>query len=150
MAAVHEFFKNGRILKQLNHVDISIIPKSKHAASPNELRPVSCCNVVYKTITKLLANRIAPLIPKLIDPTQGAFIEERLMNENILLALQLVRIYGRTSCTPRCMMMVDIRKAFDTLSWDFLHNILLGLGFPSIMISWTMDLSFCSSYGLSL
>lgn len=54
--------------------------------------------MVYKTITKLMANRIATVIPNLVDPAQGALIEER--NDNTHLAQQLVRRYGRKTSTP--------------------------------------------------
>lgn len=135
IAVVQEFFNSGKLLKQYNHATIGRIPNSKHDPTHNDFRPISRCNVVHKTITKLMANRLVVIIPKLIDLAQGAFIEERLMNENIILAQQLIRRYGRKTSTPRCMMMVDIKKkAFNSLSWDFLMNILKRLGFPSNMV----------------
>lgn len=100
LAAVHEFFEEGRLLKQFNHAAIALIPKTNHAPTINDFRPISCCNVVYKTITKIIASKLATVIPNLIDPAQGAFIEERLMNDNILLAKHMVRSYGRSTCTP--------------------------------------------------
>lgn len=130
---------NGRLLKQYNHAAIALVPKIKHAHSPNDFRPISCCNVIYTTISKLIANRTTPVTLKLIDPAQATFIEKRLMNDNILFAQQLVRRYGRKTSTSRCMMMVDLRKAFDTLSWTFLNSILRSLGFPSLMTDWVME-----------
>lgn len=106
------------LLKQVNHAVISLIPKSKHAPEAKDFRLISCCNVFYETISKLLASKLAAVIPKIIDPAQGAFIEERLMSDNILLAQQLIRKYGRS------MLMVDLRKEFDTLSWSFLLSLL--------------------------
>lgn len=80
MSAIHEFFRNGMILKQLNHAAITLIPKTKHEPGVADFKPISCCNVTYKTISKIIANRIAPIISNLIDPAQGEFLEDKLMH----------------------------------------------------------------------
>lgn len=117
LLVVHKFFRNGKILKQVNHAAIALIPKVKHAPQAKDFRPISCSNVLYKTITKIIANRLASVVPNMVDATQCAFLEERVMTDHILLAQELIRRYGRKSCTPRSMITVDIRKAFDTVAW---------------------------------
>lgn len=150
LLAVHEFFKNGSLLKEFNHAAIALIPKTKHAPQAKDFRPISCCNVFYKTITIIIANRLATVIPNIIDQAQNAFIEERIMIDNILLTQQLVRQYGRKTCTPRCMMMVDIKKAFDSISWIFLLDLLTHLGFPSIMVGWIRECITTTSFSIAL
>ncbi|VFQ77258.1 unnamed protein product [Cuscuta campestris] len=73
--AVAEFFHHGKLLKQLNHAFIALIPKTTHNPSVKDFRPIACLNVIYKVITKILAQRMAPLLPNLIGPAQGAFVE---------------------------------------------------------------------------
>lgn len=68
------------------------------------------------TIAKIIANKFAKVLPNIIDPAQAAFIEDRCIADNLHLAQQLVRSYGRKTVTPRCMLMVDILKVFDTIS----------------------------------
>lgn len=150
LQVVHEFFRNGKILKQLNHATIALIPKVKHAPMAKDFRPISCYNVFYKTITKIIANKPVFVTPNLVDSTQCAFLEERMMSEHILLAQQLIRQYGRKTCTPRCMLKVDIRKAFDTVSWSFILELLLHLGFPQIMINWIRECIKTASFYISL
>lgn len=58
VAAVCEFFRNGRLLKDLNNTAIALIPKDPQACKLSDYRPISCCNIVYKIITKILAKRI--------------------------------------------------------------------------------------------
>lgn len=79
---------------------------------------------MYKVIAKLLASRLAESLEKLISPEQGAFVKGRLMTENILLVQELLKEYKRKRTSPKCMIKIDIRKAYDTLSWSFLERIL--------------------------
>ncbi|KAL0400210.1 UNVERIFIED_CONTAM: hypothetical protein Sradi_2364300 [Sesamum radiatum] len=72
--AVLDFFRSGHMLRQLNHAIIAIVPKSKHCPSVSNYRPISCCNVVYKAITKIIADRLAPTLEHLIDRCQAAFV----------------------------------------------------------------------------
>lgn len=52
--AILEFFRNGKLLRQLNTTDIALIPKVTAPESANQLRPISCCNVIYKCISEVL------------------------------------------------------------------------------------------------
>lgn len=149
LGVVHEFFQNGKILKQLNHAAISLISKTKHQPIAADFRPISCCNVVYKTISRILATRMAKILSQIVDKAQAAFIEDRCMADNMFLAQQLVKSYGRSTATPRCMMMPDIRKAFDTISWNFLRNMMQGLFFPKRFTDWVMECISSTMYSIS-
>lgn len=87
--AVKEFFVSGQIIRQLNHTIIALILKSPHASSVGDYRPISCCNVAYKIISKILALRLEGVLPKIIDEAQSAFVRGRSMLENIHLAQEL-------------------------------------------------------------
>lgn len=93
---------------------------------------------------------MAVVITNIIDPAQGAFLEERLMSDNVSLAQQLIRKYGRKTSTPRCMMMLDIRKAYDNVSWKFLLDLLAQLGFPLAMIGWIRECITTTTFSISL
>ena len=73
-AAVKEFFQNGRLLRQLNHTVVSLIPKKEHPTKVEEFRPISCYNVIYKIISKVMTRRLGPCLPALIDPAQAGFV----------------------------------------------------------------------------
>ncbi|XP_022849889.1 uncharacterized protein LOC111371978 [Olea europaea var. sylvestris] len=94
MEAIYEFFASRSLLKQTNHTIIALIPKTNHATSVNDYRPIACCNVFYKVITKILASRLGPTLGSIIDQAQAAFIEGRSMVENIHLVQELVRKYN--------------------------------------------------------
>jgi len=75
--AVLHFFRTGRILKQLNHTFLTLIPKTNEASSLTDYRPISCCNVVYKIISKILSNRLKMVVGELISLNQCAFFKGR-------------------------------------------------------------------------
>lgn len=76
-ATVEKFFVSGCLLKQLNHTTISLIPKKQHDLTVSDFRPISCCNVIYKVITKVLSHRLAQVLPEIINEAQGAFVAGR-------------------------------------------------------------------------
>lgn len=87
---VKSFFHSGYLLKQLNHTFIALIPKTANPASVSQFRPISLCNVSYKIISKLLANRLKQVLSKLISPTQTAFVPGRVIQEKSVVASELI------------------------------------------------------------
>lgn len=69
--AVSEFFERGSLLKQMNNAIVALIPKGKQQPSVSDFRPISCCNVVYKTISKIFAKRLAPKLDDIIDEVRA-------------------------------------------------------------------------------
>jgi len=68
-STVKLFFQDGKLLKQLNHTLIALIPKVANPTTTVQFRPISLCNRIYKIIAKILVNRMRPLLVNLIDPT---------------------------------------------------------------------------------
>ena len=137
--AVKEFFSSKCLLKQVNHSALVLIPKSSHAQAVADFRPISCCNVFYKVISKILAARMSTVLGSLIDHAQAAFVEGRSLSDNVHLVQELLRKYSRKRISPRCLIKVDLCKAYDSLNWSFINQVLLGIGFPPLFVDWIME-----------
>ncbi|KAK1427996.1 hypothetical protein QVD17_16799 [Tagetes erecta] len=134
--AIQDFFNKGKLLKELNHTVIALIPKVTTAYLVTDFRPISCCNVIYKCISKIIADRIKDSLGGLVNINQSAFIPGRKISDNILLTQELMHNYHRQKGPPRCAFKIDIQKAYDTVNWEFLKHALLGFGFHPKMVEW--------------
>lgn len=117
--AIQSFFIKGFLPKGLNSTILALIPKNDNARMMKDYKPISCCNVLYKAISKIIARRLKCILPKCIALNQSAFVKDRLLMENLLLATELVKDYHKDSVSPRCAMPIDISKAFDSVQWSF-------------------------------
>lgn len=149
-AAVAEFFSSGKLLKQWNATSLVLIPKIANAESTSDFRPISCLNTVYKVISKLLSARLQSLLQKVISNSQSAFMPKRLLAENVLLATELVHGYNRQNIESSGMLKVDLRKAFDSVRWDFVISTLRALNIPEKFVNWIEECISTPSFAISV
>ena len=62
VAFVQRFFSERLLLKEMNHTFIRLVPKFQRAVEARQFWPISLCNVCYKIISKIMANRLVPII----------------------------------------------------------------------------------------
>lgn len=93
VAAVQYFFVKGFLPKGLNTTILPLIPKREEARAMKDYRPISCCNLINKVIAKIMANHLKIILPRFINLNQYAFVEQRLLMENVLLATEMVKDY---------------------------------------------------------
>ena len=74
IAVVLDFLNFGNMNPDINYTHIVLIPKVKSPEKMSNYRPISPCNVIYKIISKVMANRLKQILPQLISPTQSAFV----------------------------------------------------------------------------
>ncbi|XP_013632736.1 PREDICTED: uncharacterized protein LOC106338262 [Brassica oleracea var. oleracea] len=148
--AIQRFFDKGFLPKGLNTTILALIPKITGAKTMKDYRPISCCNVLYKVISKIIANSLKKLLLNFISLNQSAFVQDRLLIENLLLATELVKDYHKESISRRCAIKIDISKAFDSVQWTFLFSTLKALDGNSRSIQSILDVfgNFANISGL--
>ncbi|KAF7802375.1 ribonuclease H [Senna tora] len=131
---VSSFVSRGHILRTMNQTHIALIPKVEYPSSFKDYRPISLCNTTYKIISKVLTNRLQAVMADIISPNQNAFVKGRLIQDNILIAsetLHYIRGCKRTK-GGWVTLKVDLQKAYDKISWSFLHDVLEYMNFPPL------------------
>jgi len=147
--SIMEFFRSGKLLKQLNHTFIALIPKRDNPVDTQHFRPISLCNTIYKTISKIMVNRLRPLLQKLVSPVQSAFIPGRSIHENILLTHEIMHKFRKSKGKKAWVALkLDMEKAYDRLEWPFIRACLQQLGFHDIWTNWIMECITTVSYSL--
>ena len=92
VSAALDFLNSSQMLPTLNHTHIFLIPKVKNLVKMSDFRPLCLCNVIFKIIAKVLANRLKQILPHIIAPTQSAFILGRLITDNVLVAYEALHM----------------------------------------------------------
>lgn len=137
--AILHFFNTGSMPRIIHSTAISLVPKVQNPSVMSDFRPISCCNVLYKCISNMLAQRLKLILQDIISPFQSAFLPKRRMGDNIMLVQALCKDYHLHTGPPRCAIKVDIHKAFDSLSWNFLFSAMQRMNFPKIFIDWVYN-----------
>ncbi|KAL0444871.1 UNVERIFIED_CONTAM: LINE-1 retrotransposable element O protein [Sesamum latifolium] len=106
--------------------------------------------LLKQVITKILVQRMRGSLDRLISPSQNAFVPGRSIGDNILLAQELFNGYNQKHLPPRCALKVDLRKAYDTVEWDFLRAVLILFGFPEQFILWIVECVTKPSFSVCL
>lgn len=129
---VKNCFANPTMNSSINETLITLIPKVEAVVSMKDFRPIGLCNVSYKIITKLLARRLRTIMEDLISPHQCSFVPNRHSSDNIIIAQEVIHSM-RTKKGPKGWMAIkiDLKKAYDRLSWDFVRSTLQDIGMPS-------------------
>lgn len=136
-------------LEHINGAQVVLIPKADVATEPKDFRPISLIHSFAKLFTKVLAIKLSIYIDSLIAPAQSAFIRKRCIQDNNVYVRGLARHYHRTR-TLACLIKLDISKAFDTVSWEYLLEMLAQRGFNTRWTDWLAAILRTSSSSVML
>jgi hypothetical protein len=124
----------------INDIAIVLILKTKTPASLKDYGPISLCNVIYKVVSKCLANRLRPLLQDLISETQSAFIPGRMITDNATIAFECIHALqsGSKNAGKFCAYKLDLMKAYDRIDWNYLEATMRKIGFADQWVKWIM------------
>jgi len=125
---VKDFHQKAKVGGSTNSTFITLIPKEFNPVSFDRFRPISLCNAFYKILSKLLANRLKPLLGQLISPTQGGFIKGRHILDNVIFVQEFIHLSHQRK-EQGMLIKIDIANTFDRVKQSFLYKVLLSYGF---------------------
>ncbi|CAL1395838.1 unnamed protein product [Linum trigynum] len=148
--AVVSFFNSSRMLRIFNHTWLTLIPKVDSVETIRQLRPISLCQFVYKVITKIMAERLASMLPQIVSEGQNGFIRDRQIIDNILIGHELMHYLKikRQGKKGYMALKVDMEKAYDRVEWPFLLAVLEKMGFSSVWRGWIHECLRSSSFSV--
>ncbi|XP_072058188.1 uncharacterized protein [Arachis hypogaea] len=151
-AVVKEIFQNGFLPEEIGETIVVLIPKVKDPEELNQLRPISCCNFIYKIITRVIVLRLKGFLKDIVSPTQSAFVGGRLIQDNVVIAQEVYHSLNKKGRegSQNIAIKLDMNKAYDRLEWDFLEMVLRKFGFAEKWIDLVMKCVRSASYRIKV
>lgn len=131
VAFVIDFFKGAYLPRDISITTLVLLPKTNNPRQLGDLRPISLGNFCGKIISKILATRLAKVLPKLVDEEQAGFVQGRSIAQHVVLAQELIRDLDRKVKEANIVLKLDISKAYDRLEWRFLLRAMEAFGFSA-------------------
>ena len=150
--ATKSFFHSSHMLKAMNHTNISLIPKGEHPTEVKQFRPISLCNVLYKIISKILANRLKIFLGKCISTNQAAFVLGRQILDNVIISHEYMHYLKnkREGSHGFMALKLDMSKTYDRVEWEYLKAIMVKMDFCGTWITWIMECISTASFSFNI
>lgn len=138
--AVIDCLNSRTMLRSTNLTHITFVPKRKNPDSLSYFRPISLCNVIFKIISKVLANKMKEIMGMIISYCQSALVPERVITDNILISFEILHYMKtkRRGNTSYMAIKLDMSKTYDRVEWDYLKALILHLGFHPLWVDLVM------------
>ena len=134
--AVDFAFENNRLAVSQRLGIISIIPKGdKDKRYLKNWRPLCLLNSLYKLISGAISERIKPSLDSIIHGDQKGFIAGRYIGEVVRTTYDIIQ-YAKDTNKAGLLLLIDLEKAYDSISFKFINQALAFLNFGTDMIKW--------------
>lgn len=135
MDLVKDFMESSHIPPGCNSSFNTLNPKVSSPMGVNDFLPISLIGIQYKIIAKLMALRLARVVETVVSVEQTDFIKGRQILDGPLLVNELLDWYKKKK-KKMMILKIDFEKAFDSISWDYLDNVLEFMNFPTRWRGW--------------
>lgn len=133
--AVKHFENSAFFERGCNASFLALIPKINSPITFGDYRPIILLNSLYKVIAKVLANRLKTVIDSVVGPEQTAFIEGRNILDGPLIVSEIIS-WAKKVKRRTMVFKIDFEKAFDSISWPFLDEVMMQMNFGSKWRRW--------------
>ena len=148
--AVLDYLHNCKIPKEINLTHIALIPKVKSPERIIEFRPISSCSVIYKVVSKVLANKLKGILPLVVSVNQSAFQVRRVITDNILMAFETLHYmkHHQKGKAGYMALKLDMSKAYNCVEWKYLELMMKRMGFADRWVALMMECISSVSYSI--
>ncbi|CAN0875633.1 Transposon TX1 uncharacterized 149 kDa protein [Linum grandiflorum] len=144
-SACRTWLERGELPDQIQEMTIVLLPKGNQPTTMKDWRPISLCNVLYRLVAKVLANRLRKIMPRVVSEEQSAFVKGRSIVDNIVIAFETLHNMKlrRHAKHGEVAVKIDISKAYDRVDWRYLEEILHKLVFDN---KWVKLMMMCVKF----
>ncbi len=136
VGSIGHSFHNEHLSANQKYGILTLIPKKdKDRTLLKNWRPLTLLTTDYKIITKILSMHIAKVLPNIINGDQSGYLKGRYAGENIRTITDIIEYCKQKNMTG-VLLLIDFEKAFDTVKWDFLHDVLRKFKFGNKFRKW--------------
>jgi hypothetical protein len=137
LKAVEESRLTRKIPGALNATFFTLIPKISKPVNFNDFRPIALCNFTYKVISKTIANRLKDTLAKCISTEQFGFLKDRLIFDVVGITQECLHS-AKIKKLNTVILKLDLKRAYDSVSWQYLHLLLDQIRLERLAKSWIM------------
>jgi hypothetical protein len=149
LEVVEDSRNRGEVVRALNSTFLALIPKVNKPTSFDDFRPISLCNLCYKLIAKIIANRIKPILSRSLSEEQLGFLKGRQIQDAIGTTQECLHSI-KMKKLKALVLKLDLKKAYDCINWDYLRLILIQTGFGLQTTNWIMSCVSTSTFAVLL
>lgn len=115
-----------------------------------DLHPIALCNVLYKILAKVLANRHKVILPSAVFENQTTFVPGRNISDNVLIAFEIIHFMKRKNygADGEIALKLDVSKAYNRVDWCYLSDNMERMGFNEKWVKWVMLCVTTISYNI--
>lgn len=135
---VNDFYLRRLDIARLNYGVVTLIPKVHDANNVKQYRPICLLNVSFKTFTKLIMGRLTRVAKQLISPSQTAFIKDRFILDGAVILHEVIHELHSKKMSG-VILKIDFEKAYDSINWNFVEEVMIRKGFSETLRGWIMD-----------
>ena len=148
--AVLEFFHTSWLPPDFNANTLVLIPKISNADRIEHYRPIALANFKLKILSKVLADRLAAILPSIIYKVQRGFVKGRNIKDCIILTSDAINVLDKKCFGGNLALKIDVSKAFDTLNLNFLFQVLQQFGCHQTFINWICSILHSAKISISI
>jgi hypothetical protein len=125
----------GNTFNLLNTANILLLPKKDGVEKIGDYRPISLFHNITNIFSKILASKLAPRLHEMVSSSQNIFVKKRCIHDNFVFVQGIAKELHRKKISA-LFLKLDIVKAFDSISWAYLLEVMQNLGFGSKWCDW--------------